>query len=111
MKRHILLLAAILPGSCNRHAVQDGTYTAQSESFSWNGPLTCEVTFNIFIPRLISSQNLGTDAVTGATYTSNAIRNCTAKAIKQAGGNISEWYRKVRKSGFSIEEKGLPASL
>lgn len=132
MKRHILLLAAILLVACNRHAVQDGTYTTQSESFSWNGPVTCEVTFdngriadvrvieeydsrtsdiasmafNIFIPRLISSQNLGTDAVTGATWTSNAIRNCTAKAIKQAGGDISEWYRKERKSESQVKEKG-----
>ncbi len=132
MKLRILLFATILLCSCNRSVVQDGTYTTQSESFSWNGPVTCEVTFNngkiadirvveeydsrtsdiasiafnIFIPRLISSQNLGIDAVTGATYTSNAIRNCTAKAIKQAGGDISDWYRKVRKSGTTVNEKG-----
>ncbi len=132
-KTTFFIFAAILLCSCNRHrVVQDGTYTAQSESFSWNEPMTCEVTFkngkiadirvieeydshtsdiasmafNLFIPRLIDSQNMGIDAVTGATYTSNAIRNCTAKAIKQAGGNVSDWYRKVRKSCSTVNEKG-----
>ena len=100
--------------------------------FSWNVPVTCQVTFNngkitdiqvieeydsrtsdiasmafnIFIPRIISSQNLETDAVTGATFTSNAIRNCTAEAIRQAGGDISNWYRKVKKSRSTVIDKG-----
>ena len=130
----VLLLAYLCAYWCGivpqrgRHRVKDGTYTTQSESFGWNGLLTCNVTFkegriadidvveeydtrtadialmafDKFIPRLIDSQNLGIDAVTGATYTSEAVRRCVAEAIGLAGGKSTEWYKSVGKSDSTV---------
>lgn len=115
-----------------KHYVEDGTYVTRSESFGWNGLLTCKVTFedcritgidvveeydtqtsdialmafSKYIPRLIESQNLGIDGVTGATYTSQAIRQCVAEAIDMAGGNSEDWFGKVEKTDARVRLDG-----
>lgn len=127
-----------------KHYVKDGTYVTCSESFGWNGLLTCKVTFRDcriadidvveefdtqtsdiglmaferFIPRLIETQDLGVDCVTGATYTSQAIRQCVADAIGMAGGNSKDWYQKIEKTnnrrvhldGYDVIVVGLGGS-
>ncbi len=103
--------------------VKDGTYAATASGFSWAGQVTCEVTFagnaikNIavkeeheshtgewfqtvldkFIPRLVENQSLSVSAITGATFSSNAVRSCVAKAIDAAGGDSSQWYTPIAK--------------
>lgn len=93
--------------------MKDGTYTA--ETTGHNGPMKVEVevaegkisavnvtehteTYGIgygmpttpveAVPeKIVSSQSLGIDAITGATITTNAIVNAVADCVTQAGGN------------------------
>ncbi|MCD7819451.1 MAG: FMN-binding protein [Lachnospiraceae bacterium] len=109
-------------------ALTDGTYTASSPSFGLTSQMTCEITIEggaitditvveesdsatgewfasaeeLYIPRVIENQSLAVDAITGATTSSNAIRNCVADAIDQAGGDSSEWYTKIEKSTDTV---------
>lgn len=110
----------------------DGTYTSQTWSFSPNYPLEVEMVVSdnrftsvrviggndtepilrsaeeLLIPRMIESQSVTLDAVTGATVSSNAIKTaveaCLIQAIKAAGGNkddIRAFYASGEKSNES----------
>lgn len=61
---------------------------------------------NLFIPRLVENQSLETDAVSGATVSSNAIKAAVEQAIKAAGGDSSEWFTKVEKSSETVKLEG-----
>ena len=61
---------------------------------------------DIFIPRLIENQSLETDAVTGATVSSNAIKTAVEQAITAAGGDSSEWMEKIEKSSETVKLEG-----
>jgi len=108
--------------------VADGTFKGTAPGFGLTGQMTCEVTFKdgaitdikvveetdsqtgewfanaeeLLIPRLITEQSLGVDAITGATASSNGIKNCVARAIDAAGGNSFQWYTPVEKSNAVI---------
>lgn len=60
----------------------------------------------LFIPRLMENQSLATDAVTGATVSSNAIKTAVEKAINAAGGDSSEWFTAVEKSSETVKLEG-----
>lgn len=116
----------------SKTAVTDGTYTAKSPSFGLLSQMECEVTFENgaikdvkvisesdsatgewfasaqanYIPRLLENQSLATDAITGATVSSNAIRSCVASAIDAAGGKSSEWYTAINKSENTVKLEG-----
>lgn len=109
-----------------------GTYTTYSESFqardglrvtvklsetkiesitvdkdnTADTPTVLQSAIDKLIPRIIDSQSLSVDAITGATSSSNAIKNATALAIQEAivkaGGNanqISAFYKPSAKAG------------
>ncbi len=108
--------------------VADGTYSGTAPSFGLVGQMTCEVSFeggvitdiavveqydsltgewyasaeSLLIPRLLEAQSLAVDAITGATSSSNGIKNCVAKAIEAAGGVADEWYTPVEKSSETV---------
>ena len=110
--------------------VADGTYTVTTPSFSVTDQMTLDVTFeggrltgiqtvnngstdaifatveNNLYDRLIASQSLNTDAITGATVSSNAVKTCVAMAVEQAGGDVSAWYAPVEKSTETITLDG-----
>jgi uncharacterized protein with FMN-binding domain/succinate dehydrogenase/fumarate reductase flavoprotein subunit len=129
--------------AAERKAVKDGTYSATASGFGWTGQVTCDVTFadnaikNIavkeehesytgewfqtvldkFIPRLVKDQSLSVNAISGATISSNAIRNCVSQAIKAAGGDSSQWYTPIAKKtdtkkleGYDVIVVGLGGS-
>jgi len=109
-------------------AVADGTYTGTAPSFGLTGPLTAEVTLSggritdikvvsetdsltgewfgsaeaLLIPRIIESQSLAVDAITGATTSSNGIRNAVAAAIDAAGGDSLQWYAEVPRKDDTV---------
>ncbi len=109
-------------------SVKDGTFKGTAPGFGLTGQMTCEVTFldgaitdiqvveetdsqtgewfanaeELLIPRLIENQSLGVDAITGATASSNGIKNCVARAINEAGGNADQWYIPVEKSDETV---------
>lgn len=116
----------------DKTAVADGTYTASASSFGTKQQMTGEVTFadgkitninitdesdsqtgqwsgvaqEILIPRLIEAQSLSVDSITGATYSSSAIKSIVAQAIDEAGGKSSEWYTTIEKSSEVVDKDG-----
>ncbi len=114
--------------AAEKTAVADGTYTGTAPSFGLTGPLTAEVTLSdgkitdikvvsetdsltgewfgsaeaLLIPRIIESQSLAVDAITGATTSSNGIRNAVAAAIDATGGDSLQWYAEVPKKDDTV---------
>lgn len=113
-------------------AVADGTYTAVASSFGLLSQMKCEVTFEngaikdivvveesdsatgewfanaeeLLIPRVLESQSLDVDAITGATTSSNAILSCVAQAIDAAGGDSTQWHTEVAKKNETVKLEG-----
>lgn len=46
--------------------------------------------------RIVESQSINVEAVSGATITSNVIKQGVAEAIKQAGGNVADFNREIK---------------
>ena len=112
--------------------VADGTYSGTSASFGLLSMMTCEVTFEngaikdivvtaesdsatgewfasaqaLLIPRIIENQSLAVDSISGATSSSNAIKNCVAAAIDAAGGKSADWYSEVEKKTETVKLEG-----
>ena len=130
-------------GTGEKTAVADGTYSGTAPSFGLLSQMTCEVTFEngaikdvkvteesdsqtgewfasaeeLLIPRILDAQSLEVDAITGATSSSNGIKNCIAKAIDAAVGNADEWYTPIEKKddtvvidGYDVVVVGLGGS-
>ena len=100
-------------------AVKDGKYEASARGI--DGIVTVETVFEhgeiadiriieenetagvgdkaleIVRKRLLDNQSLAVDGVSGATVSSNAMRTAVADAIKQAGGDVSEWRKRAVK--------------
>lgn len=108
--------------------VADGTYSGTAPSFGFLTQMTCDVTFKdgaitsievveesdsatgewfanaeeLLIPRILDSQSLAVDAITGATTSSNAIKSCVAAAIDAAGGNSAQWHDPIEKKTDTV---------
>jgi len=115
-----------------RKELKDGTYSESAESFGFTGMMKADVTIadnqvtgiNIteetdsltgqwfqtakdkLIPRIIESQSLDVDSVTGATTSSGAIKNIVAQAIDAAGGDSTEWHTAVAKKTDTVKLDG-----
>ncbi len=113
-------------------AVSDGSFKGTAPGFGLTGQMTCEVSFEggkitdiqvveetdsltgewfanaeeLLIPRLIENQSLEVDAITGATASSNGIKNSVARAIDAAGGVADEWYTPIEKSDKTVVIEG-----
>lgn len=99
--------------------MKPGTYTAKVNGH--NAPLTVEVTvdakkiLSITTPddqeslgvgkvglkktadNILRYQSIGVDAVTGATFSSNALKEGVEKCLKQAGADMKQFTRKAEK--------------
>lgn len=110
-------------GDVEKQPVSDGTFSGTAPSFGLTGPLTAEVTLEggkitdikvtsetdsqtgewfssaeaLLIPRIIEHQSLAVDSITGATTSSNGIRNAVGAAIEAAGGDPMQWFTDVPK--------------
>lgn len=115
-----------------RKELKDGTYTESAESFGFTGMMKADVTIadnqvtdiNVteetdsltgqwfqtakdkLIPRIIESQSLDVDSITGATTSSGAIKNIVAQAIDAAGGDSTEWHTAVAKKTDTVKLDG-----
>lgn len=100
-------------------SMKPGTYTAKVNGH--NAPLTVEVTvdankiLSIKTPddqeslgvgkvglkktadNILRYQSIGVDAVTGATFSSNALKEGVEKCLKQAGADMKQFTRKAEK--------------
>lgn len=110
----------------------DGTYSVSAAGYSWMGMIYADVTikdnaladfvvteehesytgevaqpaFDLMPERIIENQSLDTDAISGATVTSMAIKSCFAQAIEAAGGDSSEWYTEIEKKTDTVTLDG-----
>ena len=112
--------------------LKDGTYPVKSTGYSWTGMISADVTieggklagiaiteehesetgemaqtaFDALIPRMIEAQSLAVDNISGATATSNAIRDLAAQAITAAGGDPTQWQTPVEKKSDIVKLEG-----
>ena len=101
--------------------LEDGTYTGEGFGFNLTVrvPVTVEVkdgaiasvevgengetngfidtVINTFIPRVIDSQSLAVDALTGATASSNGVRQGIVNALTEGGQDVSGMYTPIEK--------------
>ena len=95
--------------------MKPGTYTAKVNGH--NAPLTVEVTVDankilsiktpddqeslgvgkVGLKNILRYQSIGVDAVTGATFSSNALKEGVEKCLKQAGADMKQFTRKAEK--------------
>ena len=61
---------------------------------------------NFLFPRILESQSLAVDSISGATVSSNAAKTIIAKIIDENGGKSSEWYTDIAKSDAVVELEG-----
>ena len=54
-------------------------------------------------PRIIESQSLAVDSITGATVSSNAAKTIIKNIIDENGGNSSNWYTPVEKKTDTVK--------
>lgn len=57
-------------------------------------------------PRIIASQSLAVDSITGATVSSNAAKSIIASIIDENGGNSAQWNTPVEKSTKTVKLDG-----
>ena len=57
-------------------------------------------------PRIIESQSLAVDSISGATVSSNAAKTIIADIIDANGGDSSQWYTPVEKSTETVTLEG-----
>ena len=81
--------------------VKDGKLAAVEvgENGETNGFI--DTVIDKFIPRVLDSQSLAVDAITGATATSNGVRQGIENALKSAGMDLSGLYTPIAKSTAS----------
>ena len=60
-----------------------------------DSPYISEAAITKMPQRIVDSQSVAADAVTGATMTSSAIKTAVGDCITQAGGNLSDWSKKT----------------
>lgn len=124
-------------GSSEKAALTDGVYSVTSAGYSWTGLIAADVTiksnkiesiaiteehesetaeigktaFDLLIPRIIESQSLAVDSVSGATVTSSGIKGCVSEAITQAGGDPAQWQTPVEKKTDTVKVEGYDVAV
>lgn len=110
--------------------VDDATFTAFTYGNSVVDPLEIEVTFkdnqisdikvvnhsetpsilktveDYLIPRIIDSQSLAVDSITGATASSSAIKSAVSEAIDANNGNSNDWYETINEKNETMKLEG-----
>lgn len=118
--------------SAEKGTLADGVYSVKSTGYSWTGMIFADVTiknnkietititqehesdtaeigktaFDLLIPRILDSQSLAVDSISGATVTSNGIKSCVSQAIELAGGDPAQWQAGVEKKTDTVKLEG-----
>lgn len=131
----VFLITSLCMSGCTKEenrTVKDGTYTSSADGY--NGEITVEVTFSDgsissievvnenetktwaddalkSVPEhILNEQSVNVDVSTGATVTSNAIKDAVTDAIEQADGNIEEWNQDTTGT-YTTEEKTIETDV
>lgn len=122
----ILLICGCTNSKVSSSSLKDGTYSSTQKGFKGDVEFSVEVkdgklsaievvnsseteniggaAFESLIPQIIESQNIGLDVVSGATYSSNALKAALEDVIVQAGGKVEDFKKEVSKSSEVVEE-------
>ena len=65
-----------------------------------------DTVMNLMVPRILESQSLAVDTITGATVSSNAIKSAIMLAINEAGGDLGEWNDAIEMSTETVKLEG-----
>jgi uncharacterized protein with FMN-binding domain len=117
-------------GMSARKGVTDGTYVTTGVGRSETTLMTVSTTFTnnrivdiqigtnsendaildtvktLLIPRIIESQSLGIDIITGATFSSLGLKQAVSAAIETAGGKSDEWDVTIPKKSGTVKLEG-----
>jgi uncharacterized protein with FMN-binding domain len=69
-------------------------------------PAILQTVVDKLIPRIIASQSLSVDSISGASESSNGVKMAVEKAIVASGGKPDQWRKPVPKSNRTIVVKG-----
>ena len=128
-----LLLSAIMStAACAQIALPDGTYAGEGSGFNLTVKIPVEVEIkdgaiaavtigengetmgmiatakDVYLPRVIETQSLSVDAVTGATLSCVGVRLGIADALQKAGADLSALYVAIPEA-CGVKD-GLPRS-
>ena len=123
------LKSAVKPGVKNAK-VSDGTYEGKAAAYAVDGEMKLSVTFqdnkivsietihagstasiyraieDKLFPRIIDSQSIHVDNITGATESSIAVKYILQNIINENGGNADEWRIEIPKSTDVVRKEG-----
>ena len=123
------LKSAVKPGVKNAK-VNDGTYEGKAAAYAVDGEMKLSVTFqdnkivsietihagstasiyraieDKLFPRIIDSQSIHVDNITGATESSIAVKYILQNIINENGGNADEWRIEIPKSKDIVKKEG-----
>ena len=123
------LKSAVKPGIKNAK-VADGTYEGKAAAYAVDGEMKLNVTFqdnkivsietinagstasiykaieDKLFPRIIDSQSIHVDNITGATESSIAVKYILQNIINENGGNADEWRIEIPKSTDIVKKEG-----
>ena len=123
------LKSAVKPGVKNAK-VTDGTYEGKAAAYAVDGEMKLSVTFqdnkivsietmnagstasiyraieDKLFPRIIDSQSIHVDNITGATESSIAVKYILQNIINENGGNADEWRIELPKSTDVVKKEG-----
>ena len=123
------LKSAVKPGVKNAK-VTDGTYEGKAAAYAVDGEMKLSVTFqdnkivsietmnagstasiyraieDKLFPRIIDSQSIHVDNITGATESSIAVKYILQNIINENGGNADDWRIELPKSTDVVKKEG-----
>ncbi|MBQ7593991.1 MAG: flavocytochrome c [Synergistaceae bacterium] len=128
--KKLLCILMVLAFACSAYAYTPGTYTSEAKGNNANVPVKVQVTFDEnsitkidviaheetpglgdkafekVIPAIISAQSTEVDGMTGATMSSNAVKEAVNACIAQASGKVSEVVSTFKPGEYSATVTG-----
>ncbi len=124
----ILSVVLLLIGGCSASSTADkvsGTFTGSAKGFG--GDVSVEVVLEesviktitydvssetdtigqaaapVLVDKIVEAQSLNVDSVSGATVTSNALKEAVTKALESAKVNLDDFNKEITKKGEDVE--------
>ena len=82
--------------------IEDGVIKSVTVGEHQETPGICEPAIEKIPAAIVANQSIAVDAVTGATLTSDAIKNAVEKALTQAGLNPDDYRKTIAKAGEGV---------
>ncbi len=87
-------------------SLKDGKIAAINVGENAETPSILQTVTENLIPRILESQSIGVDSISGATVTSNAVKDAVAQAIDANGGDSAQWRTAPEKKNDTVKLEG-----